>query len=403
MPIDRSLPYGGPLPATWLSAIQQFIGQMTANFQLSLASHNSIQVVADAASNQVSIGINGLFRYNSATITAAVTGSAGVYSIFATCGPNSFTPGVGGAGETDATNYAFALSVLPTGTSPTVNGTTLTAYRQVGELDFDGTNITHVRQLYGASDTTMPLMPRPDSTTEIALRVAGLASQSAALQTWENSAGTVLAKIMAVALGATDSSTNVATTQWVMANTGVHQPGDLIFSAASTRSGALLCDGSAVSRTTFAALFTAIGTTYGAGDGSTTFNVPNYLGRVVVGAGTGAGLTARARGSVGGEEGHLLISSEGSTNGNGTTNNENVNHVHGGGGAGGFIVDSFPGSETAFIKQVSAGIAGDTGVQLASTTATESAFHFHTFAARNADSAHNTMQPFGVSNIFIKT
>jgi microcystin-dependent protein len=47
--------------------------------------------------------------------------------------------------------------------------------------------------------------------------------------------------------------------------------------------GYLLCDGSAVSRTTYAALFAAIGTTYGTGDGSTTFNVPDLIGRVVAG------------------------------------------------------------------------------------------------------------------------
>lgn len=39
--------------------------------------------------------------------------------------------------------------------------------------------------------------------------------------------------------------------------------------------GYLLCDGSAVSRTTYSRLFSAIGTTHGAGDGSTTFNVPD--------------------------------------------------------------------------------------------------------------------------------
>jgi microcystin-dependent protein len=50
-------------------------------------------------------------------------------------------------------------------------------------------------------------------------------------------------------------------------------------------SGWLICDGSAVSRTnaTYARLFAAIGTTYGVGDGSTTFNVPNLKGRVPVG------------------------------------------------------------------------------------------------------------------------
>jgi len=50
-------------------------------------------------------------------------------------------------------------------------------------------------------------------------------------------------------------------------------------------SGWLLCDGSPVSRTTYAGLFALIGTTYGAGDGSTTFNVPDLRGSVVVGAG----------------------------------------------------------------------------------------------------------------------
>lgn len=48
----------------------------------------------------------------------------------------------------------------------------------------------------------------------------------------------------------------------------------------------LVCDGSAVSRTTYANLFSVIGTTYGSGDGSTTFNLPNLKGRVAVGQDT---------------------------------------------------------------------------------------------------------------------
>ena len=45
--------------------------------------------------------------------------------------------------------------------------------------------------------------------------------------------------------------------------------------------GYLTCDGSAVSRTTYATLFQALGTTYGAGDGVTTFNLPNASGFVI--------------------------------------------------------------------------------------------------------------------------
>lgn len=68
------------------------------------------------------------------------------------------------------------------------------------------------------------------------------------------------------------------------------------FAGAAAPSGWLLADGSAVSRTTYAALFTAIGTTHGVGDGSLTFNLPDGRGRVAVGAGTGTALTARTLG-----------------------------------------------------------------------------------------------------------
>lgn len=82
------------------------------------------------------------------------------------------------------------------------------------------------------------------------------------------------------------------------------------FGGGSAPPGWLDCFGQAVSRTTYAALFNAIGATYGAGDGSTTFNVPDFRGRNVLGAGTGSGLTNRLRGSIGGSETHPLTSAE---------------------------------------------------------------------------------------------
>jgi microcystin-dependent protein len=66
--------------------------------------------------------------------------------------------------------------------------------------------------------------------------------------------------------------------------------------------GWLLCDGQAVSRTTYSLLFNVIGTTFGVGDGSTTFNLPNANGRVSVTAGSANGLTTRFVGDVFGEE-----------------------------------------------------------------------------------------------------
>lgn len=59
-----------------------------------------------------------------------------------------------------------------------------------------------------------------------------------------------------------------------------------MFAGNTIPAGWLLCDGSAVSRTDYAKLFSAIGTTWGAGDGSTTFNLPNSIGRFAEGAAT---------------------------------------------------------------------------------------------------------------------
>lgn len=92
------------------------------------------------------------------------------------------------------------------------------------------------------------------------------------------------------------------------------QPGDLKATAKlAPDTGWLICDGSLISRTAYATLFAAIGTTWGAGDGSTTFKLPDLSGRVPVGRGTAtgaAGATAKTLGQLGGEETHTLSVAE---------------------------------------------------------------------------------------------
>jgi len=83
------------------------------------------------------------------------------------------------------------------------------------------------------------------------------------------------------------NTTQIATTAFVLAN-GVPTGGLVMWSTASAPSGFLLCDGSAVSRSTYAALFAIVSTTFGSGDGSTTFNVPNYTNRMPYGTTIGA-------------------------------------------------------------------------------------------------------------------
>lgn len=95
------------------------------------------------------------------------------------------------------------------------------------------------------------------------------------------------------------------------------------FAMNTAPSGWLAANGSAVSRTTFAALFAAIGTTYGAGDGSTTFTLPDLRGYFVRGSGTNSdGVTS---GTFGSKQADGVISHTHS----GTTLGDWPDHTHG--------------------------------------------------------------------------
>lgn len=79
------------------------------------------------------------------------------------------------------------------------------------------------------------------------------------------------------------SSTHLTTKSYV--DTRIPSGSMQMYGGAASPSGWLLCNGTAVSRTTYADLFAVVGTTYGTGDGSTTFNLPNLKNRFPVGAG----------------------------------------------------------------------------------------------------------------------
>jgi len=111
--------------------------------------------------------------------------------------------------------------------------------------------------------------------------------------------------VLSVANGGTGISTAAAAG-------GTVSPGTILdFGGISAPSGYLGCDGSNVSRTTYATLFAAIGTAWGVGDGSTTFGVPDLRRKVAVGSGgTGTARLANSVGSTGGEESHVQTTAE---------------------------------------------------------------------------------------------
>lgn len=167
----------------------------------------------------------------------------------------------------------------------------------------------------------------------------------------------------------------------------------------------MLCYGQAISRTTYAALFALLGTTYGAGDGSTTFNLPDARGRVTAGkdnmGGTsasrltsgGSGITGSTLGATGGAETHTLNTVQLPAHAHSGTTNSSGEHSH-------VYVDSYlpsPGGD----------IQSGPGFYFSATTSrvtNAAGLHAHSFTTGNAGSgaAHNNVQPTLVLNKIIK-
>ncbi|MFN7340329.1 MAG: phage tail protein [Opitutia bacterium] len=138
--------------------------------------------------------------------------------------------------------------------------------------------------------------------------------------------------------------------------------GDIKITSRSTApSKWLFCRGQAISRTTYSALFAAIGTTYGVGDGSTTFNVPDIQGRVIAGQEASA---TRLTSAVSGIDGATLGAAGGSEAMQQHTHTATVTDP----GHGHNILNGTPGASLATNLVVSAGGASTSGVVLNATT-----------------------------------
>ena len=141
----------------------------------------------------------------------------------------------------------------------------------------------------------------------------------------------------------------------------------------------LICDGRAVSRTAYSELFLVIGTTYGAGDGSTTFNIPDLRGNVAVGASATYDL-----GDSGGEDTHTLVENElplidGHLAWHGQEHGTHVYHVY----------DHFYGTRVASQYQTTGATAG-------AESWADVGYKF------GGNLPHNNMQPYVVTNYIIK-
>lgn len=152
----------------------------------------------------------------------------------------------------------------------------------------------------------------------------------------------------------------------------------------------LLCDGRAVSRTTYAVLFSTVGTTFGTGDGTTTFNLPNTAERVIVGKAATASLITQydptVIGHTFGEGNHALVTGELAAHTHSITD---PGHIHNLPGLGATQAGANGGGYTA----ISQGGTGTTASATTGITATNS---------NGSGTAHNNVQPSLVLNYIIK-
>jgi microcystin-dependent protein len=198
----------------------------------------------------------------------------------------------------------IAASTLTVGTLTATGLSTLSASTAIG--DVSATEINYLNGVTSNIQTQMDLKAPLASPALTGVPIAPTAS-----------AGT--------------NTTQLATTAFVDAAVSVGMPTGAIipFAGSTAPTGWLLCDGGSTGllRTTYAALFAVIGTTYGSGDGSTTFNVPDLRGRVVAGKDNMGGVAAnRLSASVSGVTGTTLGAVGGSqslTSHNHTQNSHN--------------------------------------------------------------------------------
>jgi microcystin-dependent protein len=376
----RDFSPGNPFPADFVDALNEMLSTYASpNLRVVQSAATQLQIVAGTGNAQVGLAVNGMWRWNTATITAAHPGgTAGLYDLYALASANSFTTGSGGE-EVDSTPPGFTMRIMATTASPTGTGGE-THSRKIASVLWTGSAIKEV----------YPLLASPSDGVPI---------------------GTLL-----------DFAGSAAPTNYLIAD-------------GSEKAIATYPQLAGQLGTTYGALTNGSG-----GAGTTHFRLPNHQGRVSVGVGTATGApgaTAKALGGAGGEEKHTLTAAESGVNGNGiaatvgdhahsASSDTQGSHNHTGATGQGAAARPYPASgyynaNTAVQIAGASGFGAVTnwgatgsgdgnhahgistdGAHAHGITVNAGGSHQHALTARAADSAHENMPPYVVVNKIIK-
>lgn len=202
---------------------------------------------------------------------------------------------------------------------------------------------------------------------------------------------------------------NTGTNQLEVEPYGITPPGAVMqYAGTSAPLGWLMCNGAAVSRSTYSRLYQTIGTIYGVGNGSTTFNVPNLQGRIPVGLNP-VDPTFNALNNVGGEKAHVLTVNElathvhtGVTDSAGDHNHAitDPGHIHTYYG----VNSQLAASGLDNVAENSPRPVENTSTAYTGISVNNNGAHTHTFTTDQTglSDPHNNLQPYIVLNYIIK-
>lgn len=170
------------------------------------------------------------------------------------------------------------------------------------------------------------------------------------------------------------------------------------FAGANAPAGWLLCAGQTVSRSQYATLFSVIGTTHGAGDGSTTFALPDLRGRVIAGeddmggtaanrlTSSGSGVFGNVLGATGGVETVTLTAAQSGVpaHGHGSTGGQSQSHTH----TGTTGTENYSSFGVAYLQNQSSRSFSQITANPAIWASIDGYSHTHSFTTNNANQDH---------------